>query len=269
MERIKRNTRPISTESAAVLAGGERSVINFTPALLSFSDMKGATVLRAVSSEIRDAVATFPWNDHTRVPAHVVQWRLCFPSAWVANLSDTTVLAEAFVRLRNIVKLNLARSRFPVAVFVAGHYPQLSSLNLSKVEFESYEEDGYLTEMPLAALQCPQLTNLDVSHCSGLTGLAGLHCPLLTNLNLSSCKSVTGAALAGLQYPLLTNLSLSFCSGLTSLEGLNCPVLTKLDLSYCRGITDAALTGLHCPLLANLNLLDCRGLSGAALAGLH
>jgi hypothetical protein len=57
-----------AAEHVAVLAGGARSVITFTPAdLLSFFYMKGARVLRAVSSDLRDAAAAFTfeitWND--------------------------------------------------------------------------------------------------------------------------------------------------------------------------------------------------------------
>jgi hypothetical protein len=42
--------------------GGERSVIVVTTSLLGYFDMKGATVLRAISSELRDAIVAFPWE---------------------------------------------------------------------------------------------------------------------------------------------------------------------------------------------------------------
>jgi hypothetical protein len=47
MELTNRNTRRNPTEPAAALAGGDRSVIVVTTALLGFFNMKGATVLRA------------------------------------------------------------------------------------------------------------------------------------------------------------------------------------------------------------------------------
>jgi hypothetical protein len=53
-----------TAELAAVFAGGEQSVIDVEAlALLRFFRMKGATVLRAVSTEHRDAIAAFNWND--------------------------------------------------------------------------------------------------------------------------------------------------------------------------------------------------------------
>jgi len=79
----QRNMRQNTAEPAAVLAGGERSVVVVSSAaLLRFFCMKGATALRAVSSELRDAIAAFAWiNEMTlRIHGrHIMQWRICFP----------------------------------------------------------------------------------------------------------------------------------------------------------------------------------------------
>lgn len=255
-------------QPAAQLSGGERSVIVVTSALLNSFDIKGATVLRAVSSEFRDAIASFPWDDQcAHVITHIVKWRLCFRNARVANLSDRIVPYEAFVFLRDVATLNLARSNFPMAALCASHYPKLVSLNLSRVE--TYTKDQQLTVTSLAALRCPLLTNLDLSCRTGLTSIAGLKCPLLTTLTLKTCRSFTGTALMGLDCPLLTYLDLSSCSGLTSLAALQCPLLAHLDLSFCHGLTDAGFAALHCPLLTNLNLRSCTSLTNTSLAALQ
>lgn len=57
------NTRQHVAGPAAVLTGGERSVIVVAASLLGFFNTKEAAVLRTVSSEPRDAIATFLWND--------------------------------------------------------------------------------------------------------------------------------------------------------------------------------------------------------------
>ena len=173
----RRNTRLNTAQPAAALAGGERSVIIITTALPSFFNMQGAAVLRTVTSELRDAIAAFPWDaaQSTGVIGHVVQWRSCFPSARKANLRGKVVPSEAFVCLRDIARLNLKRSHFPTAALLTDHYPRPIGLNLS----------GW--------------------HAFMDSDLAGLHCPLLTSLKLKDCVGLTDASLVGLQCPLLTS----------------------------------------------------------------
>jgi hypothetical protein len=120
----------LETEARAVLAGGERSVIvKASAALLKFFNTKGATVLRAVSSEFRDDIAAFPWDDqaHTAITGtNIVRWLACFPDTRAANFTDTTVPAEVFVHLRDIVKLSMARSCYPVLAFFTENYSNLT-----------------------------------------------------------------------------------------------------------------------------------------------
>jgi len=284
-----RNLRLNIAVPVAVLAGGERSVIAVEASvLLSFFHMKGAMVLRAVSSELRDAIAAFTWNDESSFDGNrVVQWRACFPNARTANLCDTTVQAEAFVLLRDLVSLDLTDSCFPVEAFVDEHYPRLNNLNLQGCSDLTGDDLGdlqcplltnldltyceHLTGAGLVALKCPQITSLNLSCCSGITdtGLIGLQCPMLTSLNLRGCSGITDAGLIGLQCPMLTSLSLWGCSGITDagLAGLQCPVLTTLDLTCCSGITSAGLAGLQCPMLTSLDLEGCSGITDAGLEG--
>jgi hypothetical protein len=129
------NTRQHDAVPTAVLGGGERSVIAFTVALLSFFNMKRATVLRAVSSELRDAITAFPWDENTHVPAHIVQWRASFPNAKAANLNHTIMPAEAFEHLQGLTMLNLVRSRFTEAALFACDYPLLTTLDIKSCFF--------------------------------------------------------------------------------------------------------------------------------------
>jgi hypothetical protein len=130
MDPVDRNMR-LNRQPAAVLAGGERSVIVVTSAaLLGLFCMEGATLLRAVSPEFRDVIATFTWNDDITEILDVTRWLVCFPNARAANFYEATVPAKAFVRLRDVAKLDLSYACFPKAAFVAEHYPRLTSLTV-------------------------------------------------------------------------------------------------------------------------------------------
>jgi hypothetical protein len=222
---MDQNTRPNIAEPLAVLAGGERSVIIKTAALLYFVGMKESTVLRLVSSEFRDAIAAFPWGDQALTfiaHSHILHWRFCFPNARAAILINTSVPSSAFQRLQGVEKLNLMFSTFSVAAFVAEHYPRLTCLNLME---KKKKRHGRLTRACLAALQCPLLSTLNLSGCSDITGLMNLQFPLLTSLDLSKCLALTDASLIDLQ----------------------CPLLASLNLAGCLRITGAALTVFQCP----------------------
>lgn len=270
---------PNIAEPAAVLAGGERSVIVVTTAaLLGFSCMEEATVLRAVSSDFRDATAAFIWDDIACIEgSRVVQWRACFPNAQRASVfrarvrPSSTVPAEAFVHLRGIVTLKLSLSCFPVAALVAEQYAQLTSLKLYDNEVSDYEDDFRFTGATLAAIprQCPLLTSLTLDNCSDVTDFAGLQCPLLTDLDLSNCAGLTNAGLAAVRCPLLRSLTVAYVSSVTNLAGLQCPLLTSLNLAWNRCITGTGLAALQCPLLTSLDLSKCRAVTDAGLAGLQ
>jgi hypothetical protein len=72
-------------------------------ALLGFCNTKEATFLRAVSRELRDPVAAFPWNDKsTRILSHIwphmEQWWKCFPNAHTAMVSRAVLTEALFAR---------------------------------------------------------------------------------------------------------------------------------------------------------------------------
>lgn len=71
-----RNVRSNAIDPPAVLAGGERSVIVATAALLAFFNTKGAAVLRAASFEFRDAVAAYPWDDQSSGCFGYLPWQV-------------------------------------------------------------------------------------------------------------------------------------------------------------------------------------------------
>jgi hypothetical protein len=144
--------------------------------------MKGATVLRAVSSELRDAIAAFTWNDANKLfldRSYVMKWRACFPNARAANLRNTTVPAEAFVLLRDLVTLDLQFSDYSAAALVAEHYSRLTSLSLAEKDrdfnyhSQDEEEDWRLTDASLGAISrhFPLLTSLNLYSCLGLVRL--------------------------------------------------------------------------------------------------
>ena len=124
-----------------------------------------------MSSELRNAIAEFPWVHQERLGGdRFVKWRDCFSDARVAILNHKAVPAAAFERMQGLETLDLEFSRFPVANLLAVNFSQLTILLLSNC--------SGLSDARLAALQCPLLTNLDLSFCSGITGagLARLRC---------------------------------------------------------------------------------------------
>jgi len=257
-----------------VLVNGGRSVVTEAGnALLAFFNPDTATVLRAVSCELRDIIGDYPWENEYNVPVNkVADWRSCFPRAKHAHL-EGNLPAKAFVHLRSLVELHLYSVPFLGRV-LAGEYPRLTWLDLDEGIDNDDEEEDYtgrrLTDADFTALNCPLLTTLSLFGCDGITGLGGLHCPLLTNIYVLHCEGITDTGLAALKCPLLTTLNLSYCESITDigLAALHYPLL-NLHLSHCEGITDTGLAELKCPLLTTLNLSECKSITDAGLAALH
>jgi len=246
--------------SSIVFAGGDRSVITAAgDALLEFFDTKKATLLRAVSRELRAKVADHPWDDQESIirGAHVVGWHACFPHLHVVNLSKQVVPVEAFEHLRKFSKLNLSFAQFP-EFSLDGEYPRLMWLDLTEEHASGTDNQRRLTDIAVKNLRCPLLTFLSLDSCEGITWLGALQHPLLTNLDLAWCSGITDVGLKALRCPLLSTLYLSSTSITDAgLEDLQCPLLTTLNLSGCKDITDAGLAALQCPLITTLDLSWC------------
>jgi hypothetical protein len=262
--------------------------------LLCFFNTKEATALRAVSVEFRDTTATFPFFDEkTHIPGkYIRRWHSCFPNARAARFCDTVIPAVDFKRLRDLEKLDFCfGSRFSMAAFLVTDFHRLKILKLCYKELEC--EDLEL----MSGFQCPQLTNLNLFACEGLTSFfACVKIPQLKILSLLGnnadvytelmnfeglyFRNLTNLTFDGGfthftsgQFPNLTDLNVH-CSGLTSLNGLEHPLLTNLFLGDFKGIS---LEGLRCPrltklIMSNFDLpslesLECPGLMKLILYG--
>lgn len=221
--------------------------------------MEEATTLRAVSEEFRHTTATFPFSDEKTYirGKYIGRWQACFSNARAASLCDTVIPAVDFKRLRDLEKLDLGGSRFSMAALLITDFRWLKTLKLGHKELEC--EDLEL----MSGFQCPQLTNLNLFACEGLTSFfACVKIPQLKILSLLGNNADVYTELMnfeGLYFRNLTNLT--FDGGFTHITSDQFPKLTDLSV-HCSGLTNySSLNGLEHPLLTNLFLGDFKGIS--------
>ncbi|GJZ77636.1 F-box/LRR-repeat protein 15 [Tanacetum coccineum] len=137
--------------------------------------------------------------------------------------------------------------------------PQLQTLSLKR------------SSMAHAVLNCPLLSDLDISSCHKLLDAAirsaVMSCPLLESLDMSNCSCVSDETLREISSTCgnLLILNASYCPNI-SLESVRLPMLTVLKLHSCEGITSASMAAIsHSYMLEVLELDNCSLLTSVFL----
>ncbi len=135
---------------------------------------------------------------------------------------------------------------------------------------------------------CPNITSLDLSHCTSLDIWALQNCTGLSNVDLSHCTTIGEYALEGCS-GVTGNIDLSGytdstikgvfkdCEGITGVTlpsaittidestFLSCMSLSTVDLSHCTSIGPHALQ--NCPSLSGIDLSHCTSIGNWAFQG--
>ena len=151
-------------------------------AFLPFFDMREARNIRAVSSELRNAVAGFQWNDPTtHIAGSLLRWRTCFPRALCANIQGDIALSgrsKLYSRGIKSGRRDLSDEDF---VHLAG----IHTLNMSGCGGANNTDDAFVHLAGIHTLDmsgCYQTTITDAA----FEHLAGIH-----TLNMSECDQAT------------------------------------------------------------------------------
>ena len=104
-----------------------------------------------------------------------------------------------------------------------------------------------------------------------------VNCPNLTSLNVSFCHILTDVAILAIAVncPNLTEFDVSYCRNLTDVSILaiaeHCSNLTDLDVSLCDNLTDVSIQAIaeHCSNLTNLHVGGCDKLTDVSIQALE
>ncbi len=193
-------------------------------ALLPMFTTKEATILRRLCREVKSTVADFPWEDERTVVArNVAAWRVCFPMARCARVSDE----EEDGSDPNMVD----------ADFV--HFVGLRRLDMSDCRS--------ITDAAFVHLK--GIHTLDMSGCNQttITDAAFVHLKGIHTLNMVYCwqPSITDAALVHLKG--IYSLSLFGCTQLTGAVFTHLKGVKRLNIGECTQLklTDDSLKGIE------------------------
>ena len=160
-------------------------------AFLPLFDMRSATVLREVCTELRTAVAEHAWADGSRIKGSLAAWRAGFSRARQANIRGRKDLVDAdFVHLAGIHTLDMRgckQASITDAAFV--HLAGIHKLDMSECRQDTITDAAFVH---LAGIHV-----LDMSFCSQatITDAAFVHLAGIYRLILRFCKqgTITGA----------------------------------------------------------------------------
>ena len=209
----------------------------------------------------------------SKLPSYLVNLKtLSLP--YCKNISDSSIcnLPLYNTQYLNLEKCNLLSSKS--LFYIASHYIQLQSINLSQCE-------NIVTEDALVLLgsKCRDLRNINLSGCIKVTDKAicnlAQNCLYLKELNLSNCTKITDKSLyeISLHSSNLSDINISSCEGITD-EGLSkladgCIQLKTIYLEECK-ITDESIKYLvrKCRNIEVLNLAYCKDITDSAIESL-
>lgn len=174
--------------------------------------------------------------------------------------------------MENPLMTTLTISNCPnLDTILAQQNPAFSTLNVSNLAAlrELYLADNQLTAVDLTA--CPnvqyfnavnnQITTLNVSGLTKLTGLSIDNNPNLTSINAAGCTLLNIPASAFTENHELVTADFSNCTSLTALA-VSANKLTSLNLLGCSALTDLDASNNN---LNTLNVLGCSSLTRAVV----
>jgi len=169
-------------------------------ALLPFFTTKDAIVLRALCREFKEAVTEHKWRDEdTIIKSRVGSWRVCFPAAEAANVSEEycfngKVTNKDFLHFVGLKSLNMSHcKKVTDAAFV--HLKGIHTLNMH------FCNQPTITDAAFVHLKGIHSLNMSWCNQPTITDAAFVHLKGIHELNMSWCKedTITDAAFVHLK----------------------------------------------------------------------
>jgi len=256
---VRRNNTRTPRTVTSVLAGAHQ----YGEGYLSGLTTKNAMKLRAISSEMRNAITSYPWADlETPVTRNVAGWYANFPNAKKANFRGYVGGPRKLEQDARVVRLGTGGTLLDflhgLDVILVDEGPVIVG---SLVEWKTQNPQALAANIRNRR----DLSDADFAH------LAGVH-----TLEMSWCDqaTITDAAFAHIAGVHTLNMALCNQATITDAAFAHIAGVHTLDMSYCpqETITDAAfahIAGVH-----TLNMMECyqETITDAAfahIAGVH